>query len=236
MTCQSHRLADCWLRLWWAEGSPVLPRMYVTIRCVVCHGCCKQLRQRSSPCLDKLLSFACVQKVLNRICRDVHLMLGRRSDLYILVNASKKLSLLICVMPSLVYVLWEGGTSPCGHFSLCSLSRTLLAAEHPFLYLKTRDSRAVWLTCKTGELIMKDRYLRFTLFTRPSMLFQSRMLGFNNFYCSSDFVHNTCLLNRINVFWITQRVRPIFFNSGQLIGSGAMCPQIKSIYFLVLLP
>ena len=46
----------------------------------------------------------------------------------------------------------------------------------------------------------------------------------------------TCLPNQNDVFRITQRLGPIFFNSGQLIGSGDMCPQIKSIYFLVLLP
>ena len=46
----------------------------------------------------------------------------------------------------------------------------------------------------------------------------------------------TCLLNRNEVFQIGPRLRPIFFDSGQLIGSGDMCPQIKSIYFLVLLP
>ena len=47
-------------------------------------------------------------------------------------------------------------------------------------------------------------------------------------------LQDTCLLNRNDVFRIGQRVRPIFFNSGYLIGSGDMCPQIKSIYFLVL--
>ena len=51
----------------------------------------------------------------------------------------------------------------------------------------------------------------------------------------TDRLH-TCLPNRNDVFWIGQKVRPIFFNSGQPIGSGDMCPQIKSIYFLVLLP
>ena len=45
----------------------------------------------------------------------------------------------------------------------------------------------------------------------------------------------TCPLNQNDVFRIGQRVRPIFLNSGHLIGSGDMCPQIKSIYFLVLL-
>ena len=40
-----------------------------------------------------------------------------------------------------------------------------------------------------------------------------------------------CPLNRNDVFRIAQRVRPIFFNSGHLIGLGDMCPQIKSIYF-----
>ena len=44
----------------------------------------------------------------------------------------------------------------------------------------------------------------------------------------------TCPPNRNDVFRIGQRVRPIFLNSGHLIGSGDMCPQIKSIYFLVL--
>ena len=47
---------------------------------------------------------------------------------------------------------------------------------------------------------------------------------------------HTCLPNQNDVFWIGQKVRPVFFNSGQPIGSGDMCPQIKSIYFLVLLP
>ena len=47
---------------------------------------------------------------------------------------------------------------------------------------------------------------------------------------------HTCLLNQNDVFCIGQRVRPMFFNTGQPIGSGDMCPQIKSIYFLVLLP
>ena len=46
----------------------------------------------------------------------------------------------------------------------------------------------------------------------------------------------TCLLNQIDVFQKCQKVRPIFFNSGQLTGSGDMCPQINSIYFFVLLP
>ena len=45
----------------------------------------------------------------------------------------------------------------------------------------------------------------------------------------------TCPLNRNDVFRIGQRVRPIFLKSGHLIGSEDMCPQIKSIYFLVLL-
>ena len=45
----------------------------------------------------------------------------------------------------------------------------------------------------------------------------------------------TCPLNRNDVFRIGQWVRPIFFNLGYLIGSGDICPQIKSIYFLVLL-
>ena len=45
----------------------------------------------------------------------------------------------------------------------------------------------------------------------------------------------TCLLNQNDVFRKCQKVRPIFFNSGQLTSSGDMCPQIKSIYFLVLL-
>ena len=35
-------------------------------------------------------------------------------------------------------------------------------------------------------------------------------------------------------FWIGQGVRPMFWNSGNLIGSGDVCPQIKSIWFLVL--
>ena len=48
--------------------------------------------------------------------------------------------------------------------------------------------------------------------------------------------HSTCLLNQNDVFQKCQKVRPIFFNSGQLTSSGDMCPQIKSIYFLVLLP
>ena len=46
----------------------------------------------------------------------------------------------------------------------------------------------------------------------------------------------TCLLNQNNVFRKFQKVRPIFFNSGQLTGSGDMCPEIKSIFFSVLLP
>ena len=47
--------------------------------------------------------------------------------------------------------------------------------------------------------------------------------------------HDTCPPNRKDVCQSGQRVRPIFSNSVHLIGSGDMCPQIKSIYFLVLL-
>ena len=52
---------------------------------------------------------------------------------------------------------------------------------------------------------------------------------------SDNLKQNTCLPNQNDVFWIGQKVRPVFFNTGQPIGSGDMCPQIKSIYFLVLL-
>ena len=48
-------------------------------------------------------------------------------------------------------------------------------------------------------------------------------------------VSSTCPLNQNDVFWIAQRVEPIFLHSGHLLGSGDMCRQIKSIYFLVLL-
>ena len=47
---------------------------------------------------------------------------------------------------------------------------------------------------------------------------------------------STCLPNLNDVFQIGQMVRPILFNSGQHIGSGNMYPEIKYIYFLVLLP
>ena len=45
---------------------------------------------------------------------------------------------------------------------------------------------------------------------------------------------HTCVPNQNDVLRIGQRVRPIFMHSGHLIGSGDMCRQIKSIYFLVL--
>ena len=51
--------------------------------------------------------------------------------------------------------------------------------------------------------------------------------------CKSQHTY-ICPPNRNDVFRIGQRVRLIFFNSGHPIGSGYMCPQIKSIYFLVL--
>ena len=44
---------------------------------------------------------------------------------------------------------------------------------------------------------------------------------------------DTCLLNQNDVFRITQKVGPIFFNSGQPTGYGDMCLQIKPICTLV---
>ena len=41
----------------------------------------------------------------------------------------------------------------------------------------------------------------------------------------------TCLLNRNVVLQIAPRVRPIFFHSGHVIGSGDMCHQIKHVRF-----
>ena len=60
-------------------------------------------------------------------------------------------------------------------------------------------------------------------------------IKFHSFNIIMTYIY-TCLPNQNDVFWIGQKVRPVFFNSGQPIGSGDMCPQIKSIYFLVLLP
>ena len=45
----------------------------------------------------------------------------------------------------------------------------------------------------------------------------------------------TCPPNQNDVFWIGHKVRLIFFSSGQVTCSVDMCPQIKSIYFLVVL-
>ena len=42
---------------------------------------------------------------------------------------------------------------------------------------------------------------------------------------------STCPLNRNDVLRIAPRVRPIFFHSGHVIGSGDMCHQIKHVRF-----
>ena len=42
---------------------------------------------------------------------------------------------------------------------------------------------------------------------------------------------DTCPPNRNDVLRIGQRVRPIFFHSGHVSGSGDMCHQIKHVRF-----
>ena len=54
----------------------------------------------------------------------------------------------------------------------------------------------------------------------------------DNTIINGQYWPNTCPPNLNDVFWNTQKVRVIFFSSGQVIGSGDMCPQIKSIWFL----
>ena len=44
---------------------------------------------------------------------------------------------------------------------------------------------------------------------------------------------STCPLNRNYVLRIAPRVRPIFFHSGHVSGSGDMCHQIKHVRFFV---
>ena len=49
--------------------------------------------------------------------------------------------------------------------------------------------------------------------------------------CEIIWSNVTCPLNQNDVFRIGQRVRPLFLNSGHLIGSGDMCPQINPFTF-----
>ena len=47
----------------------------------------------------------------------------------------------------------------CGNLSLWARSKSLLAAEHPFLYLKSKDSIAVRFVTRTGVLFIDSRAL-----------------------------------------------------------------------------
>ena len=89
------------------------------------------------------------------------------------------------------------------------------------------------------EESLKERREKMALnFAKKSLRLDkfSELFPFNNAkHLMKKRNHDTCPPNRNDVFRIGQRVRPLFLNSVHLIGSGDMCPQIKSIYFLVLL-
>ena len=108
------------------------------ITCAMCSGSCRHFRHLSYPSLA-LLSFSCVHSVLSSTCSQVHLMFGGNADLYTFTNAPMNSSLLIWVIQASVYILWEGGTSPCGHSSLSALRNRSFAAEQPFFYLVIID-------------------------------------------------------------------------------------------------
>ena len=52
-----------------------------------------------------------------------------------------------------------------------------------------------------------------------------------NIILSQVYGQYTCPLNRNDVLRIAPKVRPIFFHSGHVIGSGDMCHQIEHVRF-----
>ena len=93
------------------------------------------------PLLAVALSFTWVQRILSIICKDVHLILGWCSH---------------CSVRWRNFTLWQPQSLS---FELWARSKSLLAAEHPFLYLKSKDSIAVRFVTRTGVLFIDSRAL-----------------------------------------------------------------------------
>ena len=94
-------------------------------------------------CLEVLASLTFVHNVLSSICTDVHCTDGVTFLLRTLSNALEKSSGLILVIPSLLYVIYDLGYGPHSHVSLCAISISSVAIEHPEVYFLANDLMVV---------------------------------------------------------------------------------------------
>ena len=97
-------------------------------------------------CLEVLASLTFVHNVLSSICTDVHCTDGVTFLLRTLSNALEKSSGLMLVIPSLLYVIYDLGYGPHSHVSLCAISISSVATEHPDVYFLANDLMVVMLS------------------------------------------------------------------------------------------